>query len=90
MSRYRWDKEKAEANLRRHGVTFTEAGKAASHPLAVEEPDIDHSDEEERVRVTGWSPQGRLLVVIVSISGRNPRIISARSATKRERDAYAN
>ncbi|MBA2374091.1 MAG: BrnT family toxin [Chloroflexi bacterium] len=53
-----------------------------------DQADPDHSGSEERLRVIGWSPIGRLLVVIGSASGPRPRIISARRATKRERHAY--
>jgi uncharacterized DUF497 family protein len=90
MSRYTWDRGKAAKNLRKHGVTFEEATEAAAHPLAVEQEDSAHSDSDARLKVIGWSPRGRLLVVIVSTSGRNPQIISAWRATKRERDAYTN
>jgi uncharacterized protein len=88
MSLYGWDLRKAAANHAVHGVTFEEAEDAASSPLAMEEQDVEHSGSDERIRITGWSSMGRVLVVIVSKSGDNPRIISARRATKRERHAY--
>ena len=86
--RYDWDEVKAETNARAHGITFAEAEDAASGPLAIDEIDLDHSDKEKRMKVIGWSPSGVVLVVIVSMSGIKPRIISARRATKRERDVY--
>jgi uncharacterized DUF497 family protein len=89
-ARYDWDPEKAEANLRRHGVPFDEAKSAADSPLASRRTDIEHSSLEDRIRIVGWSDAGHLLVVIASTSGPRPRIISARRATKRERDAYIN
>jgi uncharacterized DUF497 family protein len=88
MSGYDWDETKAAINLRRHGVSFHEAERAIVHTLAVEEVDESHYQGEARLRITAWSPVGRLLVVIVSVSARRPRIISARRATKRERHAY--
>ena len=88
MSRYDWDRRKAAANHAVHGITFEEAEDAVSSPLAMEEQDVDHSGVEHRVRITGWSSLGRVLVVIVSMSGDKPRIISARRATKRELHAY--
>ena len=87
---YDWDPEKAEANLRRHGVHFDEAKSAADSPLASRRSDTAHSYLEDRIRIVGWSDAGHVLVVIVSKSGPRPRIISARRATKRERDAYIN
>lgn len=88
MSGYDWDDIKAERNRRRHGVTFDEAETVARHPLAHRTYDLAHSDIEFRVKIIGWSDAGRLLVVIVSQPGPAPRIISARRATKRERDEY--
>ena len=90
MSRYSWDPDKAEANLRAHGVTFDEADEVADSPLASWAPDIEHSDAEDRKRIVGWSEAGHVLVVIVSNSGPVPKIISARRATKRERNAYSD
>jgi uncharacterized DUF497 family protein len=60
----------------------------ASSSLSREEPDTAYSIHEERVKLISWSSMGRVLVVIVSIRGLTPQIISARRATKRERDAY--
>ena len=88
MSRYDWDPKKAESNARKHGVTFYEAESTASHPFAIEELDVGHSALETRLKVIGWSPMDRVVVVIVSVDGPRPRIISARRATKRERHAY--
>jgi uncharacterized DUF497 family protein len=73
-----------------HGITFEEAESVVGNGLSREEPDFGHSDAEERVKVVGWSSIGRLIVVIVSDAGPRPRIISARRATKRERDAYTS
>ena len=88
MSRYGWDPDKSEANNRRHGVDFTEAESVANSPLGAWARDREHSDLEDRMRIVGWSSAGRLLVVVVSVSGPVPRIIPARRTTKRERDAY--
>lgn len=90
MSRYDWDIAKAEQNVRQHGITFEEAENVVTSPMAFEEPDVDHSRAEKRVKMIGWSPLGRCLVVIVSAEGPRPRIISARRASKRERDAYTS
>jgi uncharacterized DUF497 family protein len=90
MSRkYLWDPEKAVANLRKHGVSFEEAAVMLDGDRFEERPDIEHSLKEVRVRTIGHARLGRLLVVITSISGPRPRIISARRATKRERHEYA-
>jgi uncharacterized DUF497 family protein len=88
MSDFDWDPTKERRNARKHGVTFDEAASVIRDPLASRVNDRNHSGYEERVTVIGWTAQSRLLVVIVSLGGPVPRIISARRATKRERHAY--
>jgi hypothetical protein len=50
--------------------------------------DEDHSIEEQREIVIGHSSYGRLLVVCFTTQGESVRIISARTATKREQKDY--
>jgi uncharacterized DUF497 family protein len=47
-----------------------------------------HSAEEPRFKSIGYSDLGRILVVVTSDDGIQPRIISAWRVSKRERDAY--
>lgn len=82
---FEWDENKAESNLRKHGVSFPEAASAFADPLAAIFPDPDHSDDEEREILVGSSERGRLLVVSFSERPPNLRIISARVATPAER-----
>lgn len=85
---YDWDPEKAEANLRKHGVSFEEAQTVPDSHLARWLIDQAHSDDEERSWVIGPSSLGSLLLVVTSEGGPRPRIISAWRATKRERREY--
>ena len=87
MIHFDWDPDKAGENEWQHGVSFDEAETAVNHPLSRTVPDLEHSSLEERFRTIGWSDLGRLLVVVTSEGGPRPRIISARRATKRERNA---
>jgi uncharacterized DUF497 family protein len=51
--------------------------------------DPDHSADESRFLTFGWSCNERLLLVVHAERGRNIiRIISARRATRHERDIY--
>lgn len=43
-----WDEKKAEANLRKHGVSFDEAATVFLDPHALSGPDPDHSVGEVR------------------------------------------
>ncbi|HEX3818192.1 MAG TPA: BrnT family toxin, partial [Chthoniobacterales bacterium] len=47
-----------------------------------------HSQVEERLVILGRSYRGKLLVVVHTERGDNVRIISARSASRRERNTY--
>ncbi len=85
---FEWDPEKAEENLRNHGVAFTEAQTVFGDPLEVTIPDPDHSDGEFRFLSLGRSEADRLLVVSYTERGSRIRIISAREATPKERRDY--
>lgn len=85
---YESDPEKAEANLRKHGVSFEEAATVFLDPLAVTYPDPDHSDEEDREITIGHSVKQRVLFVSHSQRGDRIRLISARKATRRERKGH--
>ena len=85
---YEWDPKKARRNLRDHGVAFEEAATVFRDPLAVTYSDPDHSHDEDREITIGYSTGGRLLFVSHSQRGERTRIISARKATRRERDQH--
>ena len=85
---YEWDPEKAEANLRKHGVSFEEGVTVFLDPLAVTYQDPDHSDEERREITVGHSSRQRVVFVSHTQRGDRTRIISARKATRRERKQH--
>ncbi|RIK29190.1 MAG: hypothetical protein DCC56_13885 [Anaerolineae bacterium] len=85
---FEWDPRKAETNLQKHGVSFTEAGTIFGDELAVTVPDPDHSKNEERYITIGWSSRGRLLMISHTDREDRIRIISARELTRAERKAY--
>ncbi len=85
---FEWGPEKAAANIAKHGVGFAEGATVFGDPLAITYSDPDHSDDEDRFLTFGYSIQGRLLVVSHTERGGRTRIISARRATRKERDIY--
>ena len=89
--RFEWDPEKNRANYRKHGIRFEEAQTAFFDEEAILFEDPDHSDNEDRFLLLGLSSLARALVVVHCLRGRGDtiRIISARKATKSEREAYA-
>lgn len=80
---FEWDSKKAEANLKKHGVSFPEATTAF-----LDEHNLIGADTryEERFILIGMSNKRRVLYVIHGeiLDKKHTRIISARVATKRE------
>ena len=85
---FEWDPKKAAANWRKHDVSFEEASSALRDLFSATAHDPDHSDDEDRFVTFGVSSQGRLLTVSHTDRGNAIRIISARLATKVERQIY--
>jgi uncharacterized DUF497 family protein len=86
--RFEWDEHKANINLLKHGVSFSEASTAFGDWDGLETLDRDHSGDEARFVLVGRSVVGRLLVVVHTERGETVRLISARKASWRERLAY--
>ena len=85
---FEWDPAKAEKNSRDHGVTFEEAATAFSDPLARIFDDPEHSSDEPREIIVGYSERQRLLLVSFTEQSPKIRIISARPATRGERQRH--
>jgi uncharacterized DUF497 family protein len=84
-----WHVQKAETNLKKHGVNFDEAKTVFDDPLAMIFDDPLHSIDERREIVIGHSVEGRLLIVcFTETSHEHIRIFSARPATNKERRDY--
>jgi uncharacterized DUF497 family protein len=85
---FEWDTNKARRNLAKHGVSFEESSSVFGDPLSLTVPDPVHSKVEERCVTLGTSHRGNLLVVVHTERADNIRIISARPASRRERNTY--
>ena len=88
--RFESDARKEARNRRKHGVSFGEAETVFSdeHALLIDDP--EHSAEEDRFLLLGLSAKLRILVVAHTYREDKGviRIISARKATRREREIY--
>lgn len=87
-SGFEWNEDKAANNQHKHGVTFAEAATVFDDPLAALFADPDHSDNEDREIIIGYSQRDRLLVVSYTLRPPNLRIISARRASPKERHKH--
>ena len=83
-----WDPIKAKLNIWKHRVSFEEAITALLDPLSKTDSDPDHSIQEHRFITFGMSARRRLLVVSYTERAEIIRLISARLATKTERNIY--
>ncbi len=89
-----WDEDKNQSNIKKHGIDFKTAVLVFNDDLRLEYPDPDHSEDEARYRTIGLVHD---VLTVVYCDRENAdtgnvdiRIISARLATRLERNAYNN
>lgn len=90
MIRFEWDENKNIINMRKHKISFDEAKTVFYDDEALLIEDVEHSKEEERFILLGFSAYANLLVVCHCYRESETviRIISARKATKNEAKQY--
>ena len=86
---FEWDEIKADANVRKHGVSFELACTVFSDPRLLTVADLDHGEIEERWCSIGCSSSGAMISIVYLWSDADPeptkiRLISARTATQTE------
>jgi len=86
--KFEWNPKKARKNIEKHGISFNEAATVFSDPLSMTYDDPDHSDDEERFIITGFSDSGKLLMVSHTEQNDKIRIVSARKLKPKERKQY--
>lgn len=88
--RFEWDERKNTLNKRKHNISFEEAKTVFYDEAALLIDDPEHSRDEERFIILGFSKRANLLVVCHCYRASESviRIISARKATKREAEQY--
>ncbi|AXV67815.1 BrnT family toxin [Ralstonia pseudosolanacearum] len=88
MNRFECDKSKARANHNKHGVRFTDAGRAfnSEYSLTGRSPQSGELNEERNLSITKLA-DGRTIVIVWTIRKENVRIISVRHARKSEKEA---
>ena len=85
-----WDENKNLINIKKHGISFSEAATVFYDTEAIVFDDLDHSETEDRFLILGLSQNERLCIVSHCYRGNDDiiRIISARKATKKEAATY--
>jgi uncharacterized DUF497 family protein len=87
---FEWDENKNQTNQEKHRISFEEARTVFDDVEAMVIDDPEHSEEEDRFIILGFSSKANLLVVCHCYreSDTVVRIISARKATKKEMQQY--
>lgn len=88
--KFEWDEVKNKINKHKHNVSFEEAMTVFQDTSALIIDDPDHSEQEERFLILGFSSKANLLIVCHCYRKNDSviRIISARKATLRESIQY--
>ena len=91
---FEWDPQKAIINFQKHGVSFEEAATTFADEKGLDWKDLTHSGNEVRFKRVSSSIQNKILIVIYTLrrdehGQETIRIISARQASKKERQVYA-
>ena len=90
---FEWDPRKARSNRTKHGIGFEVAASIFDDKRQISIIDDGHGRAEERWLTLGRASDGKILVVVHTFHEPIPgeviiRIISARPATRREREQY--
>jgi uncharacterized DUF497 family protein len=85
-----WDENKNRINLEKHGITFEEASTVFFDDRAILFDDPEHSIDEDRFLLLGMSETAKVCIVCHCYRESDTviRIISARQATRKEKQRY--
>lgn len=87
--KFEWDDKKEQKNIAKHGLDFSTAVLVFGDENRIEMYDEAHSETEDRY-ITIGAINGVVTVLYVVYTERSEviRIISARCATRREKEVY--
>jgi uncharacterized protein len=91
---FSWDARKAVRNRKKHGIPFEEAATIFADPNGLDWKDLEHAETVPPWKRLALLAEGHILMVVYPLRRlRNGvetiRIISARQASPKEREAYA-
>lgn len=85
--RFEWDDAKANANLKKHKISFEDARRAFDDRNGVQSLDGREDYGEDRLNLTAFVDMLLVTVTFVEREGRF-RIVSARKASRNEQNDY--
>jgi uncharacterized DUF497 family protein len=83
-----WDQWNIQKNETKHGISSLEAESTFYDKNLVIFKDIKHSTNEDRLIAYGKSAYNNIIMIAFTIRNEMIRIISARKASKKEKDIY--
>jgi uncharacterized protein len=86
--KFDWDEWNQNKNESKHGVSKLEAESVFFDPRLKIFDDLKHSHNERRLIAFGKSLENRVLMIGFTLRTQKVRIITARSASKKERQVY--
>lgn len=81
-----WDTNKNDVNIKKHHISFETAARVFLDENRLDYYDIVHSMNEDRYITIGLVEE--VIVVVYTLRKTRIRIISARLATRKERELY--
>ena len=85
--KFEWDENKNKQNQKKHGLDFDDAKEVFKDNKQLTSPDKRKDYKEKRWKIIG-KIYGAIITVIFTIRDTSTRIISARKASKNERNEY--
>jgi uncharacterized DUF497 family protein len=82
-----WDDRKARSNLAKHGVPLEYATRVFLDAARIDFDVSRTAEREARRKVVGMIDR-RLFCIVYTVRGEATRLISARRASAKEKDAY--
>ena len=87
--KFQWDENKERINITKHGLDFKTAPRVFQDENRIEFYDEEHSWNEDRYITIGMVNQIAVIIMLVYTEREDAvRIISARKATRQEKEAY--
>ena len=84
---FEWDENKNKSNQEKHGLDFNDAKEVFNDENSKVSQDLRKDYGEYRWKIIG-KIYGSIISVIYTFRNKGIRIISARKASKKERDEY--
>jgi len=85
---FEWDKWNIDKSYKKHGISPNETEEVFLDERVQIKKDIKHQEQEDRFIAIGKTTEKKLLFVVFTIRKDKIRIISGRTANKKEKEVY--